>query len=246
MKVSQSLPPGLKNRDRLIVALDTPSLDVVEKLVKELKGLVEFYKIGFELFIAHGWKAVEMVEKTGACIFLDLKLHDIPTTVTKAAAVICEHEVAMFNVHTLGGLDMMRKTAEMVRQRVKAGQRKPLVLGVTILTSHSEMELKEDLGIQKSLREQVLSLARLAQKAGLDGVICSPQETAMIRKEFPKGFVIVTPGIRPSDDTKGDQKRTLSPKEAIEAGSDYIVVGRPITESIHPREKVLKILESMG
>lgn len=169
----------------LIVALDTPHLDVARKLLKELKGLIHFYKIGTELFTAHGWEAVELVRQAGGRIFLDLKLHDIPNTVAKTVAVICEHDIEMFNVHALGGLEMMRKTRDMVDERVQTGKPKPVVLGVTILTSHTEAVLSRELGIEKKLQEEVLALARLVKSAGLDGVVSSPQEIALLRKEFP-------------------------------------------------------------
>lgn len=230
---------------RLIVALDTPSLDVARKLLKDLKGLVTFYKIGFELFTAHGWEAVDLVRQAGGRIFLDLKLHDIPTTVAKTAAVICEHDVEMFNVHALGGLEMMNKTREMVDERAKTGKRKPLVLGVTILTSHTEAELSKELGIQRTLNEEVLELARLVKKAGLDGVVSSPQETTLLRKEFPRDFLIVTPGVRPEGSAKEDQKRTYIPQMALQAGADYLVVGRPITGAPNPRKEAAAILDSI-
>ena len=236
----------MNNSDKLIVALDTPSLDVVQKLLVELEGVVSFYKIGFELFTAHGWAAVELVRKHGGRIFLDLKLHDIPNTVSKTAAVICEHEIEMFNVHALGGFEMMKKTREVVDERIKDPKKRPLILGVTVLTSHREEELSRELGITKKLQDEVLDLARLAKKAGLDGVVSSPEETAMLRKEFPGDFLIVTPGIRAPENPKGDQKRTLSPKQALEAGASYLVVGRPITASPNPRQEALAILSSIS
>ena len=229
--------------DKLIVALDTPSLDIVKKLLKELEGIVSFYKIGFELFTAHGWEAVALVKKHGGRVFLDLKLHDIPTTVAKTAAVICEHEIEMFNVHALGGLEMMKKTREAVDQRIKDPKKRPRILGVTILTSHREGDLAAELGITRNLNDEVLALARLAKKAGLDGVVSSPQETSMLRKEFPGDFLIVTPGLRSPGSPKDDQQRTFSPKEAAAAGADYLVIGRPITAAENPRQEALFILK---
>lgn len=231
--------------DRVIVALDTPSLDIVKKILKELDGVINYYKIGFELFTAHGWTAVDLVRKHGAKIFLDLKLHDIPNTVAKTAAVICEHEIEMFNVHTLGGYEMMKHVREVVDQRAKSEGEKPIILGVTILTSHAEEELSRDLGIQKPLKEEVVHLAKLAEKAGLDGVVASARETVVLRDEVAKDFLIVTPGIRPTGSAKGDQKRTLGPAEAFQAGADYIVVGRPITDAPKPREQAEAIVRSL-
>lgn len=236
----------MKSDSPLIVALDTPSLDVARKLVRDLKGLVSFYKIGFELFTAHGWAALDLVRQAGGRVFLDLKLHDIPTTVAKTAAVFCEHEVEMFNVHALGGLEMMKTTRQMVEERLKTGKRKPILLGVTILTSHTEAILSKELGIERKLNDEVLTLAKLVKTAGLDGVVSSPQEIALLRKEFPSNFLIVTPGVRPSGSAKGDQKRTFTPKEAQEAGADYLVVGRPITAASNPRKEALSILKSIG
>ncbi len=231
--------------DRFIVALDTPRLEEAKKLLTELQGVITFYKIGLELFSAHGWKAVELVRQFGGRIFLDLKLHDIPTTVAKTAAVICEHEIDMFNVHALGGFEMMKKTAETVDACVKTGKKKPIILAVTILTSHTEEDLSRDLGIQKGLKDEVISLARLAHKAGLNGVVCSPQEIALVRQELPKDFTLVTPGVRPLESDKNDQKRTLTPQEALQAGADYLVIGRPITAAADPRAQALAILSSL-
>lgn len=233
-------------RNKVIVALDTSSLDVAKKLLKDLDGLITYYKIGFELFTAHGWDAVNLVRKHKGRIFLDLKLHDIPNTVSKTAAVICEHEIEMFNVHALGGFEMMKEVRKTVDERVKSGKKKPLVIAVTVLTSHTPESLSKDLGITRGLNDQVLHLAGLAQKAGLDGVVCSPLEIELIRKELREGFQIVTPGIRAAGDAKGDQKRTFSASEAISAGADYIVIGRPITGAENPRKEAESILDSLG
>jgi orotidine-5'-phosphate decarboxylase len=236
----------MKNAEKIIVALDTPSLQFVEKLIKDLEGIVSFYKVGFELFTAHGWTAVDIIRKFGGKVFLDLKLHDIPNTVSKAMAVICEHEVDMVNVHALGGKEMMKSARKTIDERVATGKKRPILIGVTVLTSHSEKELSKELGITKPLEEEVLSLAGLVQEAGLNGVVSSPQETAMLRKKFPNNFVIVTPGVRPQGSDKSDQKRTFTPKLAIEAGADYLVIGRPITAAAKPRKQVESILASIG
>ncbi len=230
---------------RLIAALDTSSLDAAQKLIRQLQGLVDFYKIGFELFTAFGWKAAELVRKSGGKIFLDLKLHDIPSTVSKTAAVICEHEIEMFTVHTLGGFEMMQQVCETVEKRPRGGKKRPRILGVTILTSHTQESLSKEMGIGRNLDEQVLHLAGLAKKAGLDGVVSSPQEISLLRAGFPKDFLIVTPGIRPQGSPQGDQKRTYAPKEALGAGADFIVIGRPITAAENPRKETLNILNSL-
>ncbi len=234
-----------KGSERLMVALDTADLASARKLLKGLEGVVTFYKIGFELFTACGWEAVRLVREFGGRVFLDLKLHDIPNTVAKTAAVIVDHEVDMFNVHALGGFDMMKKTREQVDACVKAGKSRPVILGVTILTSHNEEDLATELGISKNLKDEVFHLARLVKAAGLDGVVSSSHEVELLRRQFPKDFLIVTPGIRPLQSASDDQKRVFTPQEAVAAGSNYLVVGRPITGSERPREAALAILDQI-
>ncbi len=231
-------------RDRVIVALDAPSLEAARKLLEALRGVVSFYKVGLELFTAHGWKALDLVKSFGGKIFLDLKLHDIPTTVARTAAVICGYEVDMFNVHALGGLEMMRE----VRLAVDASPsaRKPLVLAVTILTSHDAASLQH-VGLGGiTIDEEVKKLALLAQSAGLDGVVSSPREIGLLRASAGKDFKIVTPGIRPLESSLQDQKRTLIPAEAFRAGADYIVIGRPITGAPDPRGAAEAIFQTLS
>jgi orotidine-5'-phosphate decarboxylase len=232
-------------KNPLIVALDVPTLEEARKLLKELNGVASYYKIGMELFTSLGWEAVELVRENKASVFLDLKFHDIPNTVARTAAVVCRHEVEMFNIHTLGGSEMMAAVRKSVDGEVKPGKKKPVVLGVTILTSHSQEAFQTDLGIQREIRDQVLHLAKLAHRAGLDGVVCSPHEIELLRKEFPRDFVIVTPGIRPAGSAEQDQKRIMTPREAVEKGSDYIVVGRPVTASPNPRKTALEIIQTL-
>jgi len=228
--------------EKLIVALDTASLKQVKGLLRELEGVVCFYKIGFELFSAHGWEAVDLVRRGGRRVFLDLKLHDIPHTVARTAAVICEHKIDMFNVHALGGIEMMREARKKAEAYTKNKKRRPKLLAVTLLTSHTPQFMSKDLGSKRSLEDEVLHLARCARKAGLDGVVSSPQEIALLRKNFPQDFLIVTPGIRPQGASKGGQKRTLGPREAFERGADFVVIGRPITESPNPRGAASSII----
>jgi len=159
---------------RVIVALDTPNLEDAKGLVKELKGVISYFKIGTELFTAHGWEAVNLVQETGNRVFLDLKLHDIPNTVSKTVAVLAEHSVEMITLHSLGGLAMMRKTMEVLEEAAAGGKGRPKVVAVTVLTSHSENDLARDLGIQRPLDEQVSSLAKLAQTAGLEWSLGEP------------------------------------------------------------------------
>lgn len=227
----------------LIVALDYPDLKSCEDLLKELHGLVKIYKIGSELFTAEGWKSVDLVKRYGGEVFLDLKLHDIPTTVARTARVIAEKEIFMFDVHALGGVEMMREA----RRAVEESQRpRPLLVGVTILTHHEEKTLSLELGIEKSLKEEVLALARLAKQAGLDGVVASPRETGFLRQEMGDEFVLITPGIRPREGQRHEQRRSLTPQEAVQEGANYLVIGRPITEAPEPRKAAQKILESIS
>jgi orotidine-5'-phosphate decarboxylase len=231
--------------ERLIVALDAPSLEVAEKWLSELKGVAHFYKIGLELFTAHGWKAVNLVKNYGSRVFLDLKLHDIPNTVSRTLKAVCEHGVDIVNIHALGGFEMMK----MARQAVfeySGGRKQPKLIGVTVLTSHSQETLGKELCIKKKVKDEVLHLADMAKKAGLDGVVCSPQETAWVRKKCGKDFLIVTPGVRPSGSALGDQKRVETPENAIRAGADHVVVGRPITQSSNPREAAVRIMQAIA
>ena len=232
--------------DRLIVALDAPTLEVAEQWLSELKGVVHYYKVGLELFTAYGWKAVNLVKNYGGKVFLDLKLHDIPNTVARTLASVCEHEVDIVNVHALGGFEMMKMAREALEKYSAGRVKKPLLIGVTVLTSHDQRTLSQELGIRGTVKAEVLKLAGLVKKAGLDGIVCSPQETPWVRKKFKQDFLIVTPGIRPDGADKGDQKRIHTPEKAIEGGSNYIVVGRPITQSPNPREAAIRIIDSIS
>lgn len=231
---------------RLIVALDVPNLKTAKHLIKLLYPSVEIFKIGSFLFTACGPEAVEMVHKAGGKVFLDLKFHDIPNTVANAASEVAKMGVFMFNIHASGGIKMMQAAVEASRKSAAvAAKPKPLVLAVTILTSMDEPDLRQ-LGILRNTEEQVIYLASLSKDAGCDGVICSVEETAHIRKNLGSDFVIVTPGIRPKGAELSDQKRIATSCHAIEAGSDYIVVGRPIIEAQDPLAVANKMLEEMG
>ena len=231
--------------NRLIVALDTTNLREAERLVVRLRDAVKIFKIGSGLFTACGPESVKMVHRQGCKVFLDLKFHDIPNTLSLAAGSATNMCVEMFNVHASSGRAALEAVVSSARaEAVKCGK-KPLVLGVTVLTSIEDADLKM-LGILKSAQEQVLYLARLCKDAGCDGVVCSAKEISMIRKTLGKDFVIVTPGIRPQGVQAKDQKRIATPKEAIAAGADYIVVGRPITEAPDPVKAVKDILAEIG
>lgn len=234
------MPEGLAANEKLIVALDTKSLDEAASLVDKLIPEVKIFKVGLGLFTLYGYAAVEMVKDKGGKVFLDLKFHDIPNTVASAVISASNLGIFMLNVHTLGGSEMMRKAAE----AVKGLSERPLILGVTVLTSMDQKAINE-VGIEKSIEEEVLNLATMARDAGLDGVVASPQETSAIRKKLGKDFIIVTPGVRPEWAARGDQRRVATPSSAIKAGADYIVVGRPIIESGNPVEAARKVIEEM-
>ena len=230
-------------KDRIIVALDVSTADEARTIVRELRDEVGGFKVGSQLFTAAGPGLVRELADAGARIFLDLKFHDIPNTVAKAAVEAARLGVWMLNVHILGGREMMRRTVDEVRVVCeKEGITRPLVVGVTILTSTSENELRE-VGIDGDLRPEVERLARLANECGLDGVVASPQEAALVRNAVAKtDFAIVTPGIRPFSATKDDQKRVTTFMQAVENGSDYVVIGRPIVQSVDRITSVRQII----
>jgi orotidine-5'-phosphate decarboxylase len=231
--------------DRLIIALDVDSEERAISLAEKLKHDVKFFKIGLELFSSCGPKIVGRIQETGCDIFLDLKFHDIPTTVAKAAVIATRLEPFIFNVHAAGGYEMMRRTAESAAsEAARLGIVRPRVLAVTILTSLDGKALEET-GVGANPKKAALRLALLAKRAGLDGVVASPAEAKAIRRELGEGFLIVTPGVRPEWAAVNDQKRVATPGSAIKDGADYIVVGRPVTESKDPAEAARNILKEI-
>lgn len=219
-------------RSKIIFALDVPTFAEAEQWVSVLSGHVGMFKIGKQLFTANGPDIVRMVENFGGEVFLDLKYHDIPNTVAMASLEAARLGARLINLHALGGYEMMAKTVEAL-DREFAGKERSRVLAVTILTSSSQETLRE-VGIEHPVAEMVVRLARLAQKAGIDGVVASPLETALIREACGPGFLIVTPGVRPSFAATDDQKRIMTPREAVRAGADYLVIGRPISAAKDP------------
>ena len=232
-------------RNPIIVALDVPTAEAALKLTEQLAPVSGGFKIGGELFTAAGPDIVRRIRDTGAAVFLDLKFHDIPNTVAKAVASATRLDVQMLTIHTGGGLEMMRAAEASAQQAAKAdGRAGPLVLGVTVLTSSNGSTLAET-GCEPNVVAQVERLARLAVKAGLRGLVCSPLEIVALRKILPAQVQLVTPGIRTGAEKADDQKRTLTPREAIAAGASWLVIGRPIYAAENPREAAEKILESL-
>ena len=241
-------------KDKLIVALDVASPEEARMLVAELRDLVGMFKIGSQLFTIAGAPLVREIVTSGVRVFLDLKFHDIPNTVAAAAQAVTRLGVAMFNVHASGGSEMMLRAAESVTETAQhEGLPRPHLIAVTVLTSVDSATLSE-IGIALSPEEWVLRLAELAERAGLDGVVASPREAQAIRslatsgKAAPidSGFLIVTPGVRPaSADRPDDQKRVATPTAALQAGADYLVIGRPIIGAKDPSEAAHTILAEM-
>jgi orotidine-5'-phosphate decarboxylase len=229
----------------IIVALDLPSPDAAVELAARLSPAVGAFKIGSELFTAAGPDIVRRLRATGAAVFLDLKFHDIPNTVAKAVAAATRLEVQMLTIHTGGGLAMMRAAEQAAQETaLRAGVAAPLVLGVTVLTSMDGAELA-GVGIGDSVGQHVERLAQLAAAAGLRGLVCSPLELAALKSVLPSTVRFVTPGIRGPEDAVGDQKRTLSAREALAAGADWLVIGRPICAAPDPRAAAERILASL-
>lgn len=236
-------------RDRLIVALDVDSLNQAASFVEKLAGAVGLFKVGKQLFTHAGPQAVRLIQELGGEIFLDLKFHDIPNTVAKAAIEAARLGVKMFNVHASGSLEMMRTTVKEVERVCRREKiRRPIMLGVTVLTSLNQDDLQR-VGVEHRVADQVVRLALLTKEAGMDGVVASPHEVADIRAACGRRFVIVTPGIRPADGERNDQQRVMTPADAVRAGVDYIVVGRPILEAPDPvgaARAIVAEMESTG
>ncbi len=225
--------------DKLILALDVADSNYALEIIDKFSDYINIYKVGLELFTTAGPGIVKEIQKRGKKVFLDLKFHDIPNTVTKAALSATRLGVYMFNVHASGGFEMMRKCRDsVVEMCLKENLERPKILGVTVLTSLSKEILMDELGIQYGLRTHVRHLSSLALKAGLDGVVASAREIELIRNHCGRGFLIATPGIRPSWTPPDDQKRTMTPKEAIREGSDYLVIGRAILQQPDPIKAV--------
>jgi orotidine-5'-phosphate decarboxylase len=234
-----------KLKNPIIAALDVPAAEQALKLAREIAPVVGAFKIGGELFTSAGPDIVKKIRATGAAVFLDLKFHDIPNTVAKAVASAVRLDVQMLTIHTSGGLEMMRAAEAAAQQTAnQAGLNAPLVLGVTVLTSSDSSTLAE-IGCETNVGAQVERLANLAMQAGLRGLVCSPLEIADLRQILPAHIQLVTPGVRTGAEKADDQKRTLTPREAMDAGANWLVIGRPIYAAENPRAAAEKILQSL-
>jgi len=236
---------GFKNP--LIVALDVDTTAEALSLAERLAPYAGAFKIGLQLFNSAGPDCVRMLRKMGAEVFVDLKLHDIPNTVAGASRALTRHGASIINVHAAGGREMMRAAAGAAAdEAARLGLRRPLVIAVTVLTSIDQEVFSREMGIPGEIKERVASWALLAKEAGLDGVVASPLEITAVREACGPDFVIVTPGIRPSGAARGDQKRVMTPGEAVRLGATFLVVGRPITAAPDPAAVAVKILKEMN
>ncbi|MBM3285014.1 MAG: orotidine-5'-phosphate decarboxylase [Candidatus Aminicenantes bacterium] len=235
----------MRLKERIIIALDVGTRDEALRLVEQLDE-ARVFKVGLELFTAEGPTLLEDLTKRNKTPFLDLKCHDIPNTVAGAVRSAVRHGAAMLTLHASGGVEMMRRAAEAAGEVAARQDRpKPLLFGVTVLTSLKDSDL-EEVGFSSPTGSQVLRLAHLARRAGLDGVVSSPQEIELIRKEMGSDLLVVTPGVRPAWAAAHDQKRVMTPAEAIRLGADYLVIGRPVTAAPSPGEALQKILDEVA
>lgn len=237
----------MEPKERIILALDVASYKEAVDIVLKFKDHIDIFKVGSELFTSAGPMIVEKLNSMGKRVFLDLKYHDIPNTVKRTAEITARMGVFMLTLHTMGGLEMMRQTVErLVEISLKENIQKPKLLGVTILTSIDRETLVNELGITHNITLQVKHLTGLAIKAGLDGVVASPDEVEMLRFNFDKNLLIITPGIRPSWSQRDDQKRTMTPADALRKGADYLVIGRPILSHTNPHHALELLIKEMS
>jgi orotidine-5'-phosphate decarboxylase len=237
----------LSFKNPIIIALDVDTMEQAENLVDKLSPYAGGFKVGMQLYNSVGPEAVRRLGEKHVPVFVDLKLHDIPNTVAGAARVLTRHGAAILNVHAAGGIDMMSAAADASRDEAdRTGIKPPLVVAVTVLTSISQEVFNKEIGITGSIQDRVVSWALLAKDAGLDGVVASPLEITPIRKACGEDFVIITPGVRPAGAAANDQKRTMTPGEAVRLGATYLVVGRPVTAAPDPVEAIRSILDDIN
>jgi orotidine-5'-phosphate decarboxylase len=229
-------------KEKIAIALDVSSREEALRLVRDLHDLSGMFKVGSQLFMASGPALVREIIEAGGRVFLDLKFHDIPNTVTHAALEAAQLGVSMMTIHAGGGRAMMESVAKEIRNRFT--DTKPIIVAVTVLTSFDQRGLSE-IGLEEPLEDHVRRLALLAQECGIDGVVCSPYEIQLVRKAVKSNFKIVVPGIRMADQSLNDQQRAATPKDALAAGADYIVVGRAVTAEKNPRAALERLLQTV-
>lgn len=236
----------MKPSDRIFCALDTIETEKAVSLARTLMGTVGGLKLGLEFYCANGADGFKAVAETGMPIFLDLKFHDIPNTVAGAIRAVAPLGPKILTIHTQGGPEMMRRAAETAAEEAaRHGHVKPWVTGVTILTSMDDADMKA-IGVEDKVCDQVARLAALADANGLDGMVCSPMEITLARAATNPDFKLVVPGIRPAGSEAGDQKRVMTPGDAVSAGADVLVIGRPITQADDPAEAARAIADSIN
>ncbi|MCG9967617.1 orotidine-5'-phosphate decarboxylase [Pelotomaculum terephthalicicum JT] len=233
-------------KNPLIIALDVDTIKEASILANKLGPYVGAFKVGMQLYNCEGPEAIRILKEKNFPVFIDLKLHDIPNTVAGAARVLTRHGVSILNVHAAGGMAMMREAVKAARdEAVKIGINRPLVVAVTVLTSIDQQVFNNEMGVPGSIQERVVLWAKMANEAGLDGVVASPHEITAIRKACGNDFVIITPGVRPAGVMANDQKRIMTPGEAVRQGATYLVVGRPVTASPDPAQAARAILKEI-
>lgn len=234
-----------RTKDRLIVALDAPTIDQAINTVDDLGNLVQYYKVGMEAFYGMGHAVLAQLAGRGKKVFIDLKLHDIPTTVARTVTTLCQFTPAFLTLHAAGGSHMLKAAIGAADEwTARANRPRPKLLAITVLTSIGERDWVE-IGYQSPIRESVLRMSVMCKEEGMDGVVASPREAAAIRALCGPDFLIVTPGIRLFPEQNGDQMRTATPAQALKVGADYLVVGRPILSAANPREVAESILRDM-
>ena len=232
---------AIQPREKLILALDVDTEKEVEGLVEKLANFVGIFKVGHRLFTKYGPGIIKIIKRKKVKVFYDAKFYDISSVVEKAAETVADLGVDMFTVHTLGGLEMMQRA----RKAAKKRNRSIKILGVTLLTSFNAQTLEDELGIERNLEEEVLHLANLAKRGGLDGVVASPYEIETLRNNFGHSLLLIVPGVRPEGSRKDEQKRVLTPRQAIKRGADFVVIGRPILASADPVRTARRILREI-
>jgi orotidine-5'-phosphate decarboxylase len=237
----------LSARERLILAVDTPTIDEARRMIDELYEYVGVFKIGLEMLMNEGPQVLRVFQERDLRVFFDGKFLDIPNTVAKASEAVARQGVEMFTVHASGGGKMLEACAQATKAAAaQAGKKEPIILGVTVLTSMSAQEMNNDVRVPGTVSEQVLHLAKICQRSGITGLVASPEEVKEIRAAVGSSMVLVTPGVRPAWASANDQSRVMTPFDALRAGADYLVIGRPITAAANRTEAAKRIVDEMG